>query len=101
MGYEHKLSEKELIIVRSGSKYDDSNPNAPAKDFSYFVEKGKSIEDWNESLTIYHNPNAKFPLDRNIFHNVRQIWINDDGEFDGIMMKNYVFHSITMSAEIK
>jgi len=101
MAYEHSLSEKELIIVRSGSKFDDSNPKAPAKDFTYHVEKGKSIEDWNESLKIYHNPNAKIPLDRNIFHNVGQIWINDDGEFDGIAMKNYVFHSITISAEIK
>ncbi len=100
MGFEHKLSDKELIIIRSGSKYDDSKPNEPAQDFTYQVEKGKSIEDWNESLTIYHNPNAKFPLDRNIFTNVRQIWVNDDGEFDGIMMKNYVFHSITLSAEI-
>ncbi|MDH7447242.1 hypothetical protein [Aquimarina sp. 2201CG14-23] len=100
MGYEHKLSEKELMIFRIGSKFDDSKPNAPAKDFTYQVEKGKSIEDWNESLTIYHNPNAKFPLDRNVFHNVRQIWINEDGKFDGIMMKNYVFHSITTSIEI-
>jgi len=100
MGYEHKLSKKELIVFRIGSKYDDSKPNAPAKDFTYQVKKGKSIEDWNESLTIYHNPNAKFLLDRNTFQNVRQIWMNDDGEFYGIMMKNYVFHSITTSTEI-
>ncbi|EKT4550763.1 hypothetical protein JE952_002419 [Flavobacterium psychrophilum] len=100
MGYEHKLSEKNLIMVRSGFKYDDSTPNAKAKDFTYQVEKGKSIEDWNESLTIYHNPNAKIPLDPKAFQNVRQIWLNEAGEFDGIMMKNFVFHSITMSSEI-
>jgi hypothetical protein len=100
MGYEHSLTKKNLIIIRSGYKYDDSEPNAKAKDFTHHVEKGKSIEDWNESLTIYHNPNAKIPLDRNKFHNVRQIWLNDDGEFDGIMMKNFVFHSITISSEV-
>lgn len=100
MGYEHNLSEKELIMFRIGSKFDDSEFNATAKDFTYKVEKGKSTEDWNESLTIYHNPNAKFPLDRNIFQNVRQIWIDNNGEYDGIMMKNYVFHSITTSVEI-
>lgn len=101
MGYEHSLTEKELLIFRTGSKYDDSNPKAPAKDFTYQVEKGKSIEDWNESLKIYHNPNAKIPLKRDAFSNVGQIWINEEGEFDGIAMKNYVFQSITISAEVK
>jgi hypothetical protein len=100
IGYEHNLSQKNLIMVRSGFKYDDSKSNAKAKDFAYQVEKGKSVEDWNESLTIYHNPNAKIPLDTKIFQNVRQIWLTEAGEFDGIMMKNFVFHSITMSSDI-
>ena len=100
MGYEHSLTHKELIMIRSGFKYDDTKPNAKAKDFAYQVKKGESLEDWNESLTIYHNPNAKIPLNKNAFHNVRQIWINEKGEFDGIMMKNFVFHSITMSSEV-
>ena len=101
MGYENNLTEKNLLMTRSGYKYDDSKPNANAKDFTYVLQKGKSIEDWNESLTIYHNPNAKIPLDRKAFHNVRQIWLNEDGKFDGIMMKNFVFHSITMASEFK
>ncbi|KAF2518141.1 hypothetical protein E0W68_10405 [Flavobacterium salilacus subsp. salilacus] len=100
MGYEHKLSEKNLIMIRSGYKYDDSKPNAKAKDFTYQVEKGKSTENWNESLTIFHNPNAKIPLDKDLFHNVRQLWVNDKGEFDGIMMKHFVYNSITGVSEI-
>jgi hypothetical protein len=100
MGYEHSLSEKELIMIRSGYKFDDSKPNAKAKEFAHQIEKGKSTEDWNESLTVYHNPNANIPLDKNIFQNVRQIWLNDEKELDGIMMKHFVYHSITISSEI-
>lgn len=100
MGYEHNLSQKNLMMIRSGFKYDDSTLNAKAKSFSYQVEKGKSIEDWNESLTIFHNPNARLPLNRGAFQNVRQIWINKNGEFDGIMLKNFVYNSITISSEI-
>lgn len=100
MGYEHSLTDEDIIMVRSGYKYDDSKDNAKAKDFAYQVKKGHSTEDWNESLTIYHNPNAKIPLDRKAFINVRQMWVNDEGQFEGIMMKNFVYHSITASSKL-
>ena len=101
MAYEHSLTDEDLIMVRSGYKYDDSKENAKAKDFAYQVKKGHSIEDWNESLTIFHNPNAKFPLNKNAFQNVRQIWLNDNNEFEGIMMKNFVYHSITGTSQLQ
>ncbi|QGK75021.1 hypothetical protein [Flavobacterium sp. SLB02] len=100
MGFEHNLSKRDLIIIRSGYEYDDSKPNAKAKDFAHQVKKGEVTENWAESLTIYHNPNAKIKLDRNIFENVKQIWVNEKGDFDGIMTKKFVFHSITITSEM-
>lgn len=100
MGFEHKLSERNLIIIRSGFEYDDSKPNAKAKEFTYQVKKGEVTENWAESLTIYHNPNAKIKLDTSVFENVKQIWVNEKGDFDGIMTKKFIFHSITGASEI-
>jgi hypothetical protein len=100
IGFENNLSERNLIIIRSGNEFDDSTPNAKAKEFTYQVKKGEVTENWAESITIYHNPNAKLKLDRGIFENVKQVWVNEKGDFDGITTKKFVFHSITVTAGV-
>lgn len=61
---------------------------------------GEKLSKILELSKIRNNPNAKIFLDKSIFENVRQIWINDKGEFDGIMIKTFVFHSLTITSEI-
>lgn len=49
--------------------YYDPNPNAskPIHDISEVTEK--TNEKWGDGLSIYHNPNAKFPIQRHLFPN--------------------------------
>lgn len=99
IGYEQGLSEEELIIIRSGLKYNPEQ-DSQALDFTYNIEKGKETENWSESLTIFHNPNAKFPLDRNIFKNIRQVWLEKNNTYGGLQNKDFVYNSITCTAAL-
>ena len=101
IGYEHNLSERDLIIIRSGYENDNSNKQAKAKDFTQHIQKGLITEHWYEGLIVFHNPDAKIKLDRTIFQNVRQIWLDENGEFDGLTLEKNIFNSITMTSEIK
>jgi hypothetical protein len=96
MGFQHKLYEKNLIIVRAGSKYDPT-PNAMAEEFTYQVKNDGGNENWCESVSIFHNPNALLIIDKSIFEHVRQVWLEPDNTFGGIMTNDFVFHSITGS----
>ena len=94
MGQQDKYYDKDIIIVRTGS-YNNNTPDGPPKYFQYQVIQGKNMETWSEGVSILHNPNAKFPLDKNLFKGVRQIWTNNDGNLDGEMPPFYPFNSVT------
>jgi len=38
--------------------------------FSYIVGEEGPVETWSQGLTMYHNPNSKYPIDRNLFPDV-------------------------------
>ena len=94
MGYQGGISDTTIIMERAGLAF-DITPNAHPIEFSQSIIPGDIKEDWNEGVSIFHNPNAKIPLDRNLFENIRQAWINDDGDFDGTMPKFFPFNSKT------
>ncbi|WP_018621665.1 hypothetical protein [Spirosoma luteum] len=94
MAYESALTNEELIIVRTGAKY---NPqlNSVAIDFTYQVRHNEGIENWCESVTLFHNPNALHKIDKETFNYIRQVWKEPDDTFDGIMPNEFVFSSVT------
>ncbi len=94
MGQQGKYYDEDVIIVRTGSCF-NHNLDEPPKEFQYQVQKGKATETWSEGVNIFHNPNAKLPLDKNLFKGVRQIWVNEKGQLDGEIPEFYPFHSIT------
>ena len=96
MGFQHKLYTKNLVIVRAGSKYDPA-PNAMAEEFTYQVRNDGGNENWCESVSIFHNPNALVKIDKSVFEHVRQVWLEPDNTFGGIMTHDFVYHSITGS----
>jgi len=94
MGFQANLTSKNLGMFRSGYKYDET-PGAPAQEFSYYVIPKQGIENWCESTSIFHNPNAKIKIDKSIFKHVRQFWLEENNKFGGIMTNDFVYHSIT------
>ncbi|MET0465873.1 MAG: hypothetical protein ABW007_22110 [Chitinophagaceae bacterium] len=94
MGYQSALTKEELIIVRAGAKH---NPElgSEATQFTYQVKPKQGIENWCESVTLFHNPNALHKIDKTTFEYIRQLWLEPDGTFNGIMPNEFVFNSVT------
>lgn len=94
IGHQGKYHDKDIFIIRSGSCYNDA-PDGLPKNFKYQVLPDGHIETWSEGVSIFHNPNAKIPLAKELFKGVRQIWIDENGKLDGEMPQFYPFNSIT------
>jgi len=97
MGFQKSKTDDEIIIVRSGISY-DSTPKSTGKIFDQVVTRGKITEDWKESVSVFHNPNAIKKLDKELFNGMRQLWLNDKGEFEGEIPDSFVYNSLTVTA---
>ncbi|MDI9872860.1 glycosaminoglycan attachment site, partial [Flectobacillus roseus] len=54
-------------------------PNADKPKVVIYEVTEDSTETWSEGAIIYHNPNAKIPLDRNVFEDtVAQCFFQDN-----------------------
>ncbi len=84
----------DILIVRSGIAYDSMN-NSLGKEFDYVLKSGEITEKWNESVSIFHNPNAIHKIDKEFFSGFRQVWLNDKGGLDGEMQEFFVHCSFT------
>jgi hypothetical protein len=95
LGKQNGLGDQNVSIVRAGNCFDPT-PGAGPKSFNYSVGDGQIVETWSNGVSIFHNPNAKIPLDRNLFEGCRQVWLNGE-KYDGFMPEFFPFHSITGS----
>lgn len=93
MGQQGKYFDSDIIIVRSGS-YNNNEPGGPPLYFTKQVTQ-KENETWSEGVSLFHNPNAKYPIDKTLFKGVRQIWTDKEGRLDGEMPQFYPFNSVT------
>jgi len=67
MGWLAKLGSPQVKMVRFGTAYrHDRNAALPDTYIQRLDEAGYS-ETWDEGLNVYHNPNARIPLARNLF----------------------------------
>ncbi|UII75880.1 hypothetical protein LV716_16690 [Flagellimonas sp. HMM57] len=95
MGYQSGISDEIIIMERAGLAF-DTTPSAHPVEFSQSIIPGDLKEDWNEGVNIFHNPNALIPLRRDLFTNIRQTWIDEDGSLEGTIPKFYPFNSKTL-----
>jgi hypothetical protein len=93
MGFINGLTEK-MIIFRS---CDIFNPNSSIpEEIFYFLNSDVYKEDWKQGVSIFHNPNALFPLNKKLFDGFRQIWIHN-GKLDGFVPEFFPYNSVTIS----
>jgi hypothetical protein len=95
MAYQNGMSDEFIIMERAGLAF-DNEPNAHPVEFSQSIIPGDIKENWNEGVSIFHNPNAKIPLEKGLFKNIRETWQNEDGELTGTMPDFFPFNSMTM-----
>jgi len=77
MGIEAGFREKGQVVVRVGDKYDPKPDSFKPIPFMYKVNEDGN-ETWSEGLNLFHNPNAKFPIDMNLFPNIAHHKQEDD-----------------------
>lgn len=95
MGYMDSDSDK-ILMQRYGFRYDPNPQALKPMEYNYLVKNENHIEEWKEGFSIFHNPNAKIPLNRDLFTDFRQIWIGENGEYDGFIPEFFPFTSQTI-----
>jgi hypothetical protein len=96
MGKLAGLGSKEHKLIRVGYRYDPLSYEAIP--FRCDVDSPEYEESWSDSLIMYHNPNAKHPIDINIFSDISHIMYDEDKQdFVGRCQPYDVLSSITLS----
>ena len=92
MGYLAEFGRQDLDIKFVGQAiYDNSQVYI---DFDRDVCSKKYEEYWRDSITIYHNPNALYPLDLNLFPNVAHVFYWNE-KFHSIKPQYYPIYGRT------
>lgn len=87
-----------IHMHRYGFRYNNDPKSLKPLKFDYKVTEENHIEDWNEGFSVFHNPNAKHPLDKKLFSDFRQVWLNKDNRYDGNIPDFFPFTSQTIMA---
>ncbi|WP_141505692.1 glycosaminoglycan attachment protein [Paenibacillus luteus] len=95
IGKQCGLDESDVLMYRIGSVHNpDPNANKPNR-FQYLVTEENS-EPWAEGVTVFHNPNAKYPLTLDFFPSAAQCYLQD--EFIVTISNNpVVYSSVTLN----
>jgi len=92
MGYLAEFGLRGLDILITGQAYCNNIP-IPT-DYTFDITEQGYEEFWHDSITIYHNPNARKPLDFRLFEGVAQV-IFKDGKYHSIVPEFYPINART------
>ncbi len=96
MGKQAKLGSDIPTLIRMGSFY-NHEPNADkANIISYKVDEN-SNETWSEGAVVFHNPNAKIPLNPALFDDRVAQCFFEDNFIRSIMPKYFPYNSFTQN----
>jgi hypothetical protein len=77
MGRLAGFGRPDQLIMRAGFKHRHDNNSALPEFFSVEIAPGKTTETWVEGLSMFHNPRAKYPVDRSMFPNFAHHYFAD------------------------
>lgn len=81
MGKLAGFGSSEVSMIRFGQRYERSSGAYPTE-FRVPVSPPAYTETWREGIWLFHNPNARFPIDPEAFDNVAHaFWENEQFEF--------------------
>lgn len=94
LGMQAGLNSPNSKLFRLGHCHDhDENASIPLE-FAYEVTE-ESQENWSEGISIFHNPNAIHPLDPELFENVTQHFLREDGNVLSFFPEFHPYNSMT------
>jgi hypothetical protein len=96
MGKLAGFCEKDIVIMRMGARYD---PNPHATDpvpFMTNIDDPTYEESWADTLMMYHNPHAKYPVNPNLFPDISHVFFYpEEKEFSYVTKPYDVLFSAT------
>jgi len=97
MGKLAGLGSKDVKMIRRGYLFNpDLNALQPIP-FSCDVDSPEYEESWSDSMVMFHNPNAEFPVDPDAFSDISHIYFDKDKGFMGYVQPYDVLNSVTFT----
>jgi hypothetical protein len=93
MGTIAGFQTQETHIIRTGALLDLEGMKLLP--FSHPVEEGKKTETWASGIWVYHNPNAKHPLDPDTFHDAMNVFLKEGQRTHLSSQRHHVLRSRT------
>jgi len=95
MAIQSGFGVKNIKTYRCGMAY-NKDPNASKPIVFHYEVIENSTETWAEGLNLFHNPNAKMPVDPDIFPTIAHHFLRKDGNIESWMPEFHPYASITL-----
>jgi hypothetical protein len=82
MGVKAGFGSRRVQLTRIGNAVDHTAGSARSTEFKQVVNSTDYKETWIEGMDVYHNPNAKFPLDIGMLPGAAHHWPLPDGRIE-------------------
>lgn len=97
MGKLAGLGSKEVKMLRQGLMFDPDPKALRPKAFTFDVDAEDYEEAWSDSILMFHNLNAKIPVNPEAFPNITHLWVDGEtGQCSGIQQPYDVMSSVTI-----
>lgn len=96
MGKQAGLGNNKNKLIRIGSFHDHA-PNADKPIIKMYEVNEECNETWSEGAIIYHNPNAKIPLNPNVFEDSVAQCFFQDGNLVNYFPNIFPYNNITQN----
>jgi hypothetical protein len=95
IGTQKGNGNNKVKLIRKGNIY-DPNPNATEPiQFAYEVGDERVNETWSQELRMFHNPNAKYPINSNLIPEILHGFY-EDGVFHSNVPSRFILQSETI-----
>lgn len=99
IGKQAGFGSKNIKMYRYGASHNHEDGAIAPNFFSYEVSL-KSNETWAEGLSMFHNPNAKYPVPRELFPSIAHHYMQKS-EMISYIPKFHPYSSLTMNFKIE
>ena len=96
MGKLAGLGSEKVRMFRKGLRYDPSPDAFQGIPFMEDVDSDDYEESWSDSIVMFHNTNAKHPVNPNDFDDISHIFYSEEDGFTGYHQPYDVLSSITV-----
>lgn len=100
MGKQAGLGAPKVVMIREGVCHDHDPNAAVPKYFRYMVDE-ECNETWAEGLSMFHNPNALYPVPEELLPSIAHHYFRKDGQIISHLPEFHPYTSVTYIVETK